>query len=234
MAVIEATLVNLFRAKLVSKWQAEGGNPTSALTNNFFTVFCNAIAGGITESINQTTFITEDFGLAGDPFVDGEGTGLGLFVDINPSVERFYNRIRERSIDLASVFGRTTGHPPWPPPPNNFMYLLCVALVEAIEERFKIDLALESIHPEIYEGTGTIIEFTNIDVPTIEGYIESRNTLLFGQGWAFIRQGIAQGFYETLQDFTTGTVIIEGECDASVNQICDIIDQTGNGTGILI
>lgn len=233
MAIIENTFTQLVRSKLIAKWEADLGNPTSAQSNLYFSNLVSAISGGIVQSLNESTFTTIDTGFRADPLIEGEGTGVGLTIQTTPSLPLMYTKVRDKCQELAQLYNRDTGHEPWPTTRFNYMEKICESIIEALGERLPLDYNLESIHPEIYAGSGIINSFTNITVSKINGYMEDRNVVLAGIGWPYVRQGFAQGFYDVLQAYISGSVTIEGECEADVNQFCEI-DDTGSGTGILI
>lgn len=242
MAVITPDLIQKIRTRLEAGW-AQIGNRSNT---SYYMEMTTAIGTGISDSINAAGFTTEDDGLSGSPFRTGTGIGYGIFVNREVLTREIYSRIRQKSQTFAQTIGRNTGHPiynrpyiipenyqlEYSPLDNNALFIFAKGIAESVYECFSTQIILNSTHPMIYFGQGEVVSFTAIDASIISGRIFSNSSTLLGVMWPKICDAIGEAVDYTLQNHTTGEVVITGVCSPSSSQSCGI-PFTGVGAGTI-
>jgi hypothetical protein len=226
MPVIIPDLSTRIRTKLLSAWSGIGGQVNSSYAYEF----CDAIAQGLGQSINEAGFITDDTGLRGSPLVAGAGNGAGIFIEKDVFSMEMYQRIQTKSKAFAASLNTQTINPDWPPPPSNALFRMTNAIAEATDEVLTTQTILISNHPQIYQGNGIVREYTQIDESIISGIIISSSPNLQGVMWPQIADAIAEAYYITLQNHSFAEVTITGSCSSGGGQSCGI-NSIGVGTG---
>jgi hypothetical protein len=227
------TLGGIIQTNVNANMGAISGHfPLSQSNPSYFIELCNSIGQGIISGGPSINFTTNDTGLQGSPLVQGTGTGIGIIVDASFIKPNLYTRIRNYVI---ADFGRTQ-HSVFPPPVGNsgqYLEALCNGIADSIASYYTTAWSLNSTHPQIYSGTGLIVDgnFSGIFATTIQGSIQSFATNLVGPFWPRLAQAISEIYVEAIENHSTGTVTITGSCNPSITQICGI-NATGNGTGV--
>jgi hypothetical protein len=242
MPVITLDLIQKIRTRLEDGWSQIG----SRSNTSYYMEMTQAVGTGISDSINSAGFTTEDNGLSGIPFRSGKGIGYGIFVDREILTREIYSRIRQKSQTFAQSIGGDTGHPvynrpyiipenyelEYSPPDNNALFIFAKGIAESVYECFSTQIILNSNHPMIYFGEGEVVSFTAIDASIISGRIFSNSSTLLGAMWPKICDAIGEAVDYTLQNHTTGEVLITGICVPSGSQSCGI-PLYGVGTGTI-
>jgi hypothetical protein len=208
-----------------------GTYPLSTTNPSYFIEMCNAIGNGLITGGPTINFTTQDTGDQGSPNVQGTGTGIGIIVDDNYFKSNLYSNIRNAVLlkyptSLLAVI---------PTKQNNGLYLqaLCNGVASAITTYYSTAWNLNSIHPQIYSGTGLIIDgnFSGLNSTTIGNDIKTDATRFGPLFWPEMSQAIASTYVDTIENHSTGTVTITGTCNSGISQICGL-SGTGTGTGV--
>lgn len=226
--VVAPDLVLSIRTKLEAGWSQIGDRINTA----YYAGLTNAIGVGISLSINNAGFTTVDVGKGGSPAIAGSGTGVGIRPDVEVLSREIYTRIRSKAKAFAQTLNTDTGHPPWPAPSSNALYIFAKSISDAVFEKFSTQILLTSTHPTVYLGIGEVDTYTNIDSSIISSNIFTNSNLLQGPMWPQICDAIGEALDFTLQNHTEAQVNITGTCSPSINQVCGL-DTTGEGIGTI-
>lgn len=230
-----STLAGLIQSNVDSRMAAiRGYHPLSQKTPRYFIEFCHAIGMGIIDGGPTINFITNDTGLAGLPLVAGVGAGIGIITDPNWFVQDLYTRVRQYVLD---DFGRTA-HDPYPPRPGSsgeYLLALCKGINDSFLSYYPTAWTLTSAHPQIYQGIGLITDgqFSGLSASTIQSDIISGAPDFRGRFWPRLAQAVSESYVGLIEQHSTGTVTITGTCiPVPLAQVCNIMNSTGNGSGI--
>lgn len=233
MAADPVVLSNLIKTKVDAKMQAIAGHSPLAQSNPaYFVELCTAIGTGIANGSATILFTTSDVGITGTPSVAGTGTGVGIIVDDVFFKENLYTTMRNF---IISDFGSTL-HQIYPPSSGNsgkYLLALTEGISESVSEHYATVYTLNSSHPTVYSGTGTISEgnFSGLSSSSIKSLIQAASSNLLGIFWPRIAEAIAQCYVDAIHNHSTGQVTIVGVCIPSISQICGV-PGSGSGSGI--
>lgn len=233
MPVIPSAFAALVQSDVDSRMASiRGYHPLSQKNPMYYIEFCQAIGMGIIKAGPVITFITNDSGSAGEPLVPGVGAGIGIITDPNFFIQDLYTRIRNYVIE---DFGRTV-HDPFPPRPGNsgeYLQALCTGINDAFQQYYPTAWTLVSNHPQIYMGTGLIMDgqFSGLIALAIQSEIIQGAPNFIGRFWPRLAQAVSESYVELIEQHSTGMVTITGVCVDGVGQICNI-GSTGNGSGV--
>lgn len=226
-AIVKADVDSRFATVL-----GRGIHPLAQHNPSYYILFANAVGTGIISAGPTIAFVTNDTGQQGSPLVEGIGTGVGIITDPTFFVQDLYTRIRNYVI---ADFGHTL-HDPYPPGPSNYsgQYLLalCNGINDAFLSYYPTAWTLNSVHPQIYMGTGLIIDgqFSGLSATAIAAAIVAAAPSFVGRFWPRFAQAVSESYVLLIEQHSTGTVTITGSCSPGLTQVCGI-GGTGNGTG---
>lgn len=253
MAVNGEVLAALIMSKMDTKFKTvrDYSGPLAQRNPAFFIEFCQAIGKGIVQGDPIINFVTVDVGVSGNPLVVGTGVGLGVIVDTDMFTKFLYEEVRNQSI---ATYGDTK-HPAWcdgwrmkddpvPPPaghcsleanpynPYNFLTAMCEAISESVSEHYAQFRVLQSTHPQIYAGTGTIEKggFVGVNPMAVASSIQSLGPSMKGSFWPILCTAIGVAYSRAIMEESTGEVAITGVCVPSQSSTCGI-SSTGIGSG---
>jgi len=220
MAASGSALAALVKTNVNTRMTAVSGHaPLSQNNPSYYIEFANAIGMGLVSGGPVIEFTTNDTGNQGSPLVPGVGAGIGIVTDPTFFVEDF---------------GKTS-HDAYPPSTGNsgeYLLALCEGINDSILTYYPLAWTLVSAHPEIYMGTGIISDgqFSGLIATAIQAAIVSGAPNFVGVFWPRLAQAIAESYVALIEERSTGTVTITGNCTPSVSQTCGI-GGSGNGTG---
>ena len=233
MPAVPSALAALVQSDVDSRMAAiRGYHPLSQKNPMYYIEFAQAIGKGIIQGGPAITFITNDSGSAGSPLVPGVGAGIGIVTDPTWFIQDLYTRIRNYVI---ADFGRTL-HDPFPPRPGNsgeYLLALCTGINDAVSEYYPTAWTLVSTHPQIYMGTGLIVDgqFSGLIATAIQAEIIEGAPNFIGRFWPRLAQAVSESYVELIEQHSTGIVTITGTCVRVDDQVCNI-GSTGNGSGV--
>lgn len=234
MAASGPALGALIQTNMDSRFGAvmsRGIHPLAQKNPHYFLEMCMAIGTGIITGGPVINFTTQDTGNEGSPLVPGTGNGVGIVTDPSFFVQDLYTRLRGY---IIADFGRTT-HDAFPPGPKNsgqYLLAMCEGINDSILAYYPTAWTLVSAHPQIYTGTGLILDghFSGLVASAIQGAIIAGAPDFIGRFWPRLAQGVSESYVLLIEQHATGHVTITGSCSPSQSQVCGI-GGSGTGTG---
>lgn len=226
-------LAALIQSNVDSRMAAvRGVHPLGQRNPSYFIEMCIALGNGIVTGGPVISFLTNDTGFTGTPFVAGAGAGIGIIPNPTFLVQDLYTRIMGY---IQADFGRTL-HEPFPPSSGNsgeFLQALCAGINDALLAYYPTGWTLVSAHPQVYAGSGTVSDgqFSGLSAPTIKTTIQGLAPRFIGRFWPRIAQAVSESYVALIEQHSTGTVTITGACVPSMSQVCSV-PGAGTGSGV--
>ena len=232
MPLVPDAIVALIQTTVNANMGAiQGYFPLAGQDPSYFMAMCTGIGTGIALGGPSISFTSSDTGMMGAPPTPGVGSGVGIVVDDSFMAQDMYTNIRN---GILAQFGNTAmpAYPPMPREAGAYTLALCEGIATAIKTYFSTAWILSSVDPLIYAGSGTINngDFTGLVAATIQAQILEASPTLLGPAWPTIATAIAQGYVDTIEQHSTGTLTIVGACIPGVAQVCGL-PGAGTGTG---